>query len=101
MDTARFREPVTIFVGMGFPARIKTVMAAYALLHDWPLPIRNSTHAVALNACKAGIGGEIDAETVRSTFVAFARRNDILVPDMGAVMPAVSTASSSGANSRI
>lgn len=38
--------------------------------------------AVALNACKAGIAGEIDPETVRATLVTFARRNDILVPDM-------------------
>lgn len=100
MQHIRFEEPVTVMVGMGLPARIETVMEAYTLLQDWPAANRNSTHAVALNACKAGVAGEIDAETVRSTFVAFARRNDILVPDMEALMPAVSTASSSSVNTR-
>jgi len=95
MQHIRFKEPVTVLVGMGLPVRIETVLEGYALLQDWPAANRNSTHAVALNACKAGIAGEIDADTVNSTFVAFARRNDILVPDMDALMPAVSTASSS------
>ena len=100
MQHNRFEEPVTVLVGMGLPARIETGLEAFALLQDWPGASRNSCHAVALNACKAGIAGEIDAETVRSTFVAFARRNDILVPDMDALMPAVSTASSPSANTR-
>lgn len=100
MQHIRFKAPVTVLVGMGLPARIETVLEAYALLQDWPGASRNSSHAVALNACKAGIAGEIDADTVRSTFVAFARRNDILVPDMDALMPAVSTASSPSANTR-
>lgn len=100
MQHIRFEEPVTVLVGMGLPVRIETVMEAYALLQDWPAASRNSTHAVALNACKAGIAGEIDAETVRSAFVAYARRNDILVPDLNALMPGVSAASSSSANIR-
>jgi hypothetical protein len=78
MPHIRFEEPVTVLVGMGLPVRIETVMEAYALLQDWPAAGRNGTHAVALNACKAGLAGEIDAETVHATFVAFARRNDIL-----------------------
>jgi hypothetical protein len=86
MECARFEEPVTLLVGMGFPARIESAEEAYALLQDWPAASRNHTHAVALNACKAGIAGEIDPETVRAALVAFARRNDILVPDMSAVV---------------
>jgi hypothetical protein len=76
-----FEEPVTILVGMGFPVRIETLMEAYGLLQDWPVASRNGAHAVALNACKAGMAGEVDAETVRATLVAFAQRNDVLVPD--------------------
>ncbi|MGX7873759.1 DUF982 domain-containing protein [Mesorhizobium sp. ORM6] len=82
MNRGQFEEPVTVLVGMGFPVRIENVMEAYALLEDWPAAGRNGAHTVALNACKAGIAGEIDPETVRATLVAFARRNDILVPDM-------------------
>lgn len=81
MPHIRFEEPVTVLVRMGLPVRIETVMEAYGLLQDWTAASRNGAHAVALNACKAGLAGEIDAETVRATFVAFARRHDILVPD--------------------
>lgn len=80
MDRGQFEEPVTLLVGMGFPVRIENVMQAYALLQDWPAARRNGAHAVALNACKAGIAGEIDPQTVRTTLVAFGRRNDILLP---------------------
>lgn len=94
MQHPRFEEPVTVLVGMGLPVRIETVMEAYALLQDWPAVSRNSAHSVALNACRAGIA-EVDAETVRSTFVAFALRNDILVPNMDLPTPVVSTGSAS------
>jgi len=42
---------------------------------------RNPTHATALNACKAALSGEIEPETARSTFVAFARLSNRPVPD--------------------
>lgn len=87
MRHIRFEEPVTILVGMGFPARIETVMEAYALLQDWPAANWSRAHTVALNACKAGIAGEVDPETVRATLIAVARRNDILVPDVSALTP--------------
>lgn len=82
MNCTRFEEPVTVFVGLGLPVRIEGAMDAYALLADWPLARRNGAHTVAFNACKAAIKGEIDAETARATFVAFARRNDILPSDL-------------------
>lgn len=91
MPRNRVEEPVTVLVGMGLPARIETVMEAYALLQDWPVVSGNHGHAIALNACKAGVAGEIDADTVRATFVEFARRNDILIPQ-DAPLPASSKA---------
>jgi hypothetical protein len=54
-------------------------MDAYVLLNDWPPSQRNATHEVALNACKAALNGDVDVETARATFVAFARKNDLLV----------------------
>ncbi|NGN45107.1 DUF982 domain-containing protein, partial [Mesorhizobium sp. CGMCC 1.15528] len=100
MNSTRFEKSVIVLVGMGLPVRIETVMEAYALLQDWPIACRNGTHAIALSACKAGIAGEIDPETVRSIFVAFARRNDILVPHMDSLTPAISTRSVSSVNAR-
>jgi hypothetical protein len=89
MNHMRFEEPVTILVGMGFPVTIENVMEAYALLQDWPATSRNGAHAVALNACRAAIAGEVDPETVRATLVAFASRNDLLVPTMISATPAM------------
>jgi Protein of unknown function (DUF982) len=97
MPHIRFEEPVTVLVGMGLPVRIETVMEAYALLQDWPSADRNGAHTVALNACKAGIAGEIDADLVRATLVAFAHRKDILVPDLVAF---ASTAPGTAASAR-
>ncbi|WP_318013310.1 DUF982 domain-containing protein [Mesorhizobium sp. B263B2A] len=96
MNRGQFEEPVTVLVGMGFPVAIENVMEAYALLQDWPAAGRNGAHAIALNACKAGIAGEIDPETVRATLVTFARRNDILVQDMVAPAAALGDAPRAG-----
>jgi len=61
------------------PVEIGTVMEAYDLLDNWPPSLRNPTHAVAYNACKAALMDLVDAETARATLVAFARKNDLLV----------------------
>jgi len=81
MNALRFNEPVYLIVGIGVRAEIDSVERAYALLNDWPVWPRNSAHAVALNACKGALAGEIDAETARTTLVAFARRSSALVED--------------------
>jgi hypothetical protein len=74
-----FNRPATVLVGLGLPVEIGTVMEAYRLLADWPPSQRNATHTVALNACKAALMELIDTETARAAFVAFARKNDLLV----------------------
>jgi Protein of unknown function (DUF982) len=84
MMSRSFSQPVTVLVGLGMPVEIGTVMEAHRLLDDWPPSQRNATHAVALNACKAALLDLVDAETARATFVAFARRNDLLVEADGA-----------------
>ncbi|THK39152.1 DUF982 domain-containing protein [Ensifer sp. MPMI2T] len=88
MEHDCFRHPVTILVGLGFPAEIHGVREAYAWLNEWPPSKRNPTHAIALNACRAVFAGEIDAETARGTFVAFARRANLLAPDTEAIVAA-------------
>jgi hypothetical protein len=82
MEHNVFNEPVTIVVGLGFPTKIDTVKEAYAVLNEWPPSKRNPAHAVALMACKAALLGEIEAETARGTFVAFAKRHDLLAPEI-------------------
>lgn len=77
----RFDKPVTLLIGLGFPARIESVPEAYALLSDWPYAGRNASFEVALNACKAGMAGEIEPEIVATALAEFGRRNDILLDD--------------------
>jgi hypothetical protein len=80
MDCTRFAEPTTVLVGLGFRPGSK---ARWKLMRCSPTCRRQAGtgHIRSLNACGAAIKGEIDAETARATFVAFARRNDILPSD--------------------
>lgn len=77
----RFDKPVTLLVGLGFPARIESVPDAYALLQDWPYTGRNASFEVALNACRAGMAGAVEPETVAAALAEFGRRYDILIND--------------------
>ncbi|TPJ51469.1 DUF982 domain-containing protein [Mesorhizobium sp. B2-7-1] len=72
-----FRKPVRVWVGLGFPRQLNSVVDAYQFVIDW---CGNSPEQkAAIRACKAALAGEIDAETARGIFVQFARRKDILV----------------------
>jgi len=91
METNTFEEPVSILVGLGFPARVQTVAEAYAILLEWPGRRRNAAHEMALKACRAALSGEVDAETARGAFLAFARRSGMLTPDGDGVIAARAT----------
>lgn len=81
MKPDMFREPVIILVGLGFPAKVRTVMDAYRHLVEWPASMRDTAHSVALKACGAALRGEIEAETARGLFAAFAEKHDLLAPE--------------------
>jgi hypothetical protein len=85
MNHTRFENPVTLLVGLGLPTTVEGAREAYGLLQDWPEVGRNAAHGVALNACKACIAAEIDAETARTLLVAFARQAGIHLPDAGSL----------------
>ena len=87
LDHIAFEEPVEVIVGLGLPTRVDDIMEAYTLLNEWPPSKRNPAHAIALNACRAALVGEVDAGTVRATFVAFARRAGLLAPTVDGVIP--------------
>ncbi len=88
MKPDMFREPVTILVGLGFPAQVRGVMDAYQHLSEWPGSLRDRAHAVALKACQAALRGEIEAETARGLFVAFAQKHDLLAAETPQVVAA-------------
>ncbi|NGO65964.1 DUF982 domain-containing protein [Rhizobium daejeonense] len=81
MKPDMFREPVTLLIGLGFPAEVRTVMEAYRHLAEWPASMRDTAYSVALKACGAALRGEIEAETARGLFAAFAEKHDLLAPD--------------------
>jgi len=85
MKPDMFRHPVTILVGLGFPAEVRNVMDAYRHLSEWPTSFRDTVHSVALKACQAALRGEIEAETARGLFAAFAAKHDLLAPETSAV----------------
>lgn len=54
-------------------------MNRYQFALDW---CGNSPkQKAAIRACKAALTGDVDAETARGVFVAFARKKDILVEE--------------------
>jgi hypothetical protein len=86
MKPDMFRQPVFILVGLGFPAEVRNVLEAYRHLSEWPATNRDSAHSIALKACAAALRGEIEAETARGLFVAFAERHDLLAPEDSAIV---------------
>ena len=80
-----FMKPIHVWVGLGFPRQINTVMDAYQFLMDWSG--NSPEQRAAIRACKAALAGDVDTETARGVFIAFARKKDILFED-AAVPPA-------------
>lgn len=79
MRSRMFRTPVRVWVGLGFPRQLNTIVDAYQFALDW---CGNSPgQKAAIRACKAALLGDIDVETARGVFVAFARKKDLLVAD--------------------
>ena len=85
MKPDMFRKPISILVGLGFPAEVRSAGDAYRHLCEWPMRLRDSAHAVALKACGAALRGEIEAETARGLFAAFAEKHDLLAPETSAI----------------
>jgi len=81
MQITRFDKPVSILIGLGYPAKIHSAKQAYEFLSETPAISAKKAHSVALRACKAALEGEIEPETARSAFIAFAKRNAILLPE--------------------
>jgi hypothetical protein len=79
-----FETPIRVWVGLGFPRQLNTVADAYQFVIDW---CGNSPEQkAAIRACRAALAGDVDAETARGVFVAFARKKDILIED-GSIPP--------------
>ena len=79
MLSKSFEKPVRVWVGLGFPRQLNTVADAYQFAVEW---CGNSPEQkAAIRACKAALVGDVDPETARGVFTAFARKKDILMED--------------------
>jgi hypothetical protein len=85
MKPDMFKQPVSILVGLGFPAEVRSVMDAYRHLVEWPASMRDTAHSIALKACGAALRGEIEAETARGLFAAFAENHSLLAPETNVI----------------
>ncbi|MFI0844412.1 DUF982 domain-containing protein [Mesorhizobium sp. IMUNJ 23232] len=74
-----FEKPIRVFVGLGFPRQLNSVVDAYQFLLDYPGDCPEQR--AATRACKAALLGDIEAKTARGVFAAFARKKDILIED--------------------
>ncbi|UVC09830.1 DUF982 domain-containing protein [Rhizobium sp. TH2] len=81
MKPDTFDKPVRVLVGLGAVREIRNVLEAYMFLNDAPGYMRNPAQRMALNACKAALLGEIEAETARGAFEAFASKHDLIAPE--------------------
>ncbi|OQM76938.1 hypothetical protein BFN67_12190 [Pseudaminobacter manganicus] len=77
MTNSKFDQPVSVFVGLGFPREVATVLDAYDLLLEWT-GISDLDYHGALEVCRKALIGERTAEDVRESLVHFARRRGIL-----------------------
>ena len=80
MNATRFGKPVPFLLGEGCPASIASAEEAFRVLCENRASAATHAHSVALEACKAAIAGEIDAEIARSAFAAFAETHAMLLP---------------------
>jgi len=80
MPVHHFSRPVSVFVGLGLPREINSVLDAYQFLDEWAAS-RSPSHAATVALCQAALAGEGDSETVRVAFEAFAGARGILAPD--------------------
>lgn len=87
MVSKPFEKPIRVWVGLGFPRQLNTVVDAYQFAADY---CGNSPEQkAAIRACKAALVGDIDAETACGVFEAFARKKGLIVDDW---VPHVSSA---------
>lgn len=88
MERNLFEEPVSITIGLGYPADVESVEDAYAVLVERPQGSRDPACRAAMLACRAALRGEVNAATARAAFVRFAKRCGILTPAADTVIAA-------------
>jgi hypothetical protein len=93
-----FDKPVWVYAGINLPLALQGVSQTHAFLLDAPGRLRGIGYSGAVNACLAAMRRDVDVETARAAFAAYADRNGILMPDADDLIAAgISATRSSGA----
>lgn len=80
MIVQKFDQPVSIFVGLGFPCDVASPLEAFELLNEWSGK-RGELHSAALSLCRQATTGGADTKAARAALEAFARSRGILAED--------------------
>lgn len=77
MSIPKFDRPVAVFVGLGYPSRVETIMDAYAMLVEWN-GIPDLDRAGAIEVCRKALKGQRSGKEARMAFERFAFAKGIL-----------------------
>ncbi|MHA6641334.1 DUF982 domain-containing protein [Mesorhizobium sp. A623] len=77
MTNLTFAKPVSVFIGLGFPRDVGTVLGAYDLLLEWN-GISDMDYHGALEVCRKALNGERTAEDACEALERFAHNRGIL-----------------------
>lgn len=80
MTDLRFNNPVSIFMGLGFPRDVENVLEAYDVLLEWN-GTRDDDHAAAIASCRDAIARVQSAAEARDAFQRFAHNKGILTEE--------------------
>jgi hypothetical protein len=80
MNNPKFDQSVPIFIGLGFPREVSTVLDAYDILIEWN-GIPDLDHSGAIEVCRKALNGKRNGKDARKAFEWFALNKGILAED--------------------
>ncbi len=77
MGQVKFDQPVAVFIGLGFPREVVSVIEAYDILIEWN-GIRDLDQTGAIEVCREALNGKRTGRDARLAFQQFALNKGIL-----------------------
>jgi len=77
MKQVKFDQPVPVFIGLGFPREVASVIEAYDILIEWN-GIRDLDQTGAIEVCRKALNGKRTGRDARKAFQQFAINKGIL-----------------------
>ncbi len=77
MKQVKFDQPVPVFIGLGFPREVASVIEAYDILIEWN-GIRDLDQTGAIEVCQEALNGKRTGRDARLAFQQFALNKGIL-----------------------